>query len=227
MSEKIIKRSIKGYSVDDSILRLMINLLQHISDMENGQIVNNNRKRYLDKEKVLILDKYIFPSMANLIFFFKSISRYPELKKIFDDDIKDLLGVRRINPEQNKYAYLFSQLVRSILLIEDEPYSEEEADRDDFPSHYQLAETDKKDYRLRLNQILQDIVKIKVVDIDLAGVSEREKRFVQDDFNRVRLWTKIIAEGGAQITEDTEDIRLPHRTIKFGKIQLREDEDPI
>jgi len=53
---------------------------------------------------------------------------------------------------------------------------------------------------------------------------------VRDDFNRVRLWTRIIAEGGTQITEDTEeeDIknnRLPHRTIR--RIQLREDEEPV
>jgi len=66
--------------------------------------------------------------------------------------------------------------------------------------------------------------------IDLAGVSDIQKRIVRDDFNRVRLWTRIIAEGGTQITEDTEeeDIknnRLPHRTIR--RIQLREDEEPV
>ena len=78
-------------------------------------------------------------------------------------------------------SLIFSQLVLSILLIEEEAYNEEEEDRDDFPLHYQLAKTDKKDFRLRLNQIIQDIVKIKVVDIDLAGVSESEKRILQDD----------------------------------------------
>ena len=174
----------KHYSADYAMIRLMTNLLQYHSDLEYGRTVEKNRKRYLDKEKVTILDKFIFPAMANLTFFFKSISRYQELKQIFENDIEDLLGVRRENPQYNKYGFIFSQLVLSILLIEEEAYSEEAADRDDFPLHYQLDKTGKKNFRLRLNQILQDIVKIKVVDIDLAGVSESEKRIVQDDFNR-------------------------------------------
>jgi len=107
---------------------------------------------------------------------------------------------------------------------------EEIAVKDDFSSYTQLARKDKNDFRLRLNYILQDIVAIKVMAIDLAGVSDIEKRIVRDDFNMVRLWTRIIAEGGIQITEDTEeeDIknnRLPHRTIR--RIQLREDEEPV
>lgn len=232
MTGDVHKGTAKSYLPDYSIVRLLTLLLQYKSDIEDRQIVDKSKKRYLDKEKVTILDKFIFPSMANLTFFFKSISRYPELKKIFDDDIKDLLGVRRINPEQNKYGFIFSQLVRSILLIEEEPYSEEVADKEDFPLHKQSARTEKNDFRLRLNHILQDIIKIKAVDIDLDGVSNSEKRIVQDDFNRVRLWTRIIAEGGTQITEDTdeedaENNRLPHRTIKFGNIPLREDDEPI
>jgi hypothetical protein len=225
-------RKIKGYPPEEAVVSLMTNLLQYSSDLEYGRNVEKNRKRYLDKEKVTILDKFIFPSMANLTFFFKSISRYPELKHIFDDDIKDLLGVRRIDPQHNKYGFILSQLVRSILLIEEEEYSEEASAREDFPLHYQLAKIDKGDFRLRLNQILQDIIKIKIMDIDLAGVSEIEKRFLLDDFNRVLLWTRIIAAGTTQITEDTDDEdtennKLPHRTIKFGRIPLREDEEPI
>jgi hypothetical protein len=208
----------------------MTHLLQYSSDLEYGRNVEKNRKRYLDKEKVTILDKYVFPSMANLAFFFRSVSRYPELKKIFDNDIRDLLGINRINPQQNKFGFIFFELVRSILLVEEGIYREEVANKDDFPLHKQIARKDKNDFRLRLNHILQDIVKIKAVEIDLDGVSNAEKGIVQDDFNRVRLWTRIIAEGGTQITEDIdeEDIennRLPHRTIKFGNIPLREDEE--
>ena len=208
-------------------------LLHYASDVENGQPIDKGKKRYLDKEKVTILDKFIFPSMANLAFFFKSISRYPELKQIFDDDIKDLLGVRRMDQQYNKYGFIFSQLVRSILLIEEEAYSEEASAKEDYPLHYQLAKTGKEDFRLRLNQISPNIVKIKVVDIDLGEVLEHEKHFVQDDFNRVLLWTRIIAKGTTQITdeneetEDAENNKVPHRTLKFGNIPLREDEEPI
>jgi hypothetical protein len=46
-------------------------------------------RRYLDKEKVRILNDYIFPSMATLLFFFKCVANYPELRSIFENDIKD------------------------------------------------------------------------------------------------------------------------------------------
>jgi ribosome maturation protein Sdo1 len=51
--------------------------------------------------------------------------------------------------------------------------------------------------------------------IDLAGVSKIEKRFLLDDFNRVMLCTRIIAEGGTQLTEDTdnEEIEIINRLI--------------
>ncbi|MGC2426563.1 MAG: hypothetical protein WA421_05980 [Nitrososphaeraceae archaeon] len=127
------KTRIKSYFQDYSVVRLMTLLLHYASDVENGQPIDKGRKRYLDKEKVTILDKFIFPSMANLAFFFRSISRYPELKEIFDNDIKDLLGINRVDPQQNKYGFIFFELVRSILVIEEEAYSEEVANEDDFP----------------------------------------------------------------------------------------------
>jgi hypothetical protein len=233
MARGTFRRNVKSYSADRPVVTVMTDLLQYMSDKENRRIVNKNRKRYLDKEKVKILDRYIFPSMANLTFFFKSISRYPQLKEIFDNDIKDLLGVNRVNPQQNNYGFIFSQLVRSILLIEEEAPSEEVADKEDFPLQYQLARTDINDFRLRLNHVLQDIIRIKAVDIDLAEVPKAEKHFIEDDFNRARLWTRIIARRTTQTTdenEETEDIEnnnLPHRIIEFGRIPLREDEDPI
>jgi hypothetical protein len=236
LNKKKLKKNVKSYwpdspdSPDYPLVRLMTNLLQHTSDLEYGLDIDKNRKRYLDKEKVLILDKYIFPSMANLTFFFRSISKHHELKEIFDNDIKDLLGINRKDPKKDKFGFIFFELVSSILLIEEETHSEDAANKDDFPLHYQLARKGKNDFRLRLNHLLQDIVKNKTVDVDLAGVSNAEKRIVQDDFNRVRLWTRIIAEGGTQITEniDEEDIENnipPRRTIKFGNIPLREDDD--
>jgi hypothetical protein len=70
--------------------KFMVKLLQHLLDEEEIKSQEKitreeleklkKHKRYLDKEKVKILNNYIFPSMANVVFFFKSIVSYPELR---------------------------------------------------------------------------------------------------------------------------------------------------
>ena len=41
--------------------------------------------------KVGKLNRYVFPSMANLIAFFESISNSPELQEDFEDELEELL----------------------------------------------------------------------------------------------------------------------------------------
>jgi hypothetical protein len=214
MSNGLRRKHLKGYYPNHAIVSLMTKMLQHKDDKRLGGFVNKKRKRYFDKEKVLVLDRHIFPSMANLIFFFKSISRYPELEEVFENDIKDLLGVRRGDPEQDDYGFIFSQLLRSILLIEEEIHSE------------QFEEVaDRKDFRLQLNQILQEIVSFKV-DISLKNVfkNEKERRIVMDDFNRVELWTRMLSDN---IDKAAEDNIPPRRIIKIPSLPIREDDEPI
>lgn len=168
-------------------------------------------KRYLDKEKVAVLDKYIFQSMANLRFFFKSIAAYPQLREVFEDDIKDLLGIRRNNPQPNNYGFIIFNLLHSILQIGEGVYNEKR-------SH-------NKDFRLRLNQLLQETVWDKV-DASLTDVfnNESAQRTVADDFNRVWGWTRMLAES---IDQSAEDNVPPRRTIKSRTIPLRGHDEPI
>jgi hypothetical protein len=46
--------------------------------------------RNLDRMKVHVLDKFIFPSMANLTVFLEYIAKNEELQATFDDDLKEL-----------------------------------------------------------------------------------------------------------------------------------------
>lgn len=165
------------------------------------------RKRYLDKEKVKVLDKLIFPSMANLSYFFRCLTIYPQLREVFEDDVKDLLGVKRNNPQENNYGFIFFDLLRSILLIGEE---------------IRVGERDyDKGFRLRLNQVLQEIVWAKV-DVSLANVFKNPsaQRVVADDFNRVWAWTRMLAES---VDQSAEDNTPPHRTIRTGTYQLKPD----
>ena len=63
--------------------------------------------RSLQNTKTEVLDEIVFPSMANLIFFFESISRYAELEENFQADITELFGIKRLCPRPGNYAYYF------------------------------------------------------------------------------------------------------------------------
>src|SRR5437870_3613693 len=112
------------------------------------------------------------PAMANLTFFFRCISKYPQLGEVFEDDVKDLLGVRRENPQSNNYGFIISNLLHSFLLIEEGGYNEKRGHN--------------KDFRLRLNQILQEIVRAKVaVSITNVFKNENAQGAVLNDIDRV------------------------------------------
>jgi hypothetical protein len=199
--------------------KFMVKLLQHLLDEEEIKSQEKitreeleklkKHKRYLDKEKVKILNNYIFPSMANVVFFFKSIVSYPELREVFEDDIKDLLGVRRLNPQSNNYGFVFFNLLHSILLVGEGIYIDKREHR--------------KDFRLRLNQLLQELVWAKF-EVSLAKVfrNERAQRVVAGDFYRVWGWTRMLAEG---LDEANEAIQTPGRIIDFDTYHLKEDWD--
>src|SRR5262245_37848318 len=64
----------------------------------------DSQAKKINGKKVEILNKYIFPAMANLDFFFSTIAVYPMFQEVFEDDIKDLLGIRRYNPGKTEYG---------------------------------------------------------------------------------------------------------------------------
>ena len=70
--------------------------------------------------KVKILNRYIFPAMADLTFFFEAIAEYPELQETFANDLKDLLGIRRYDPDKTEYGYMLQSLIGAILILGNE-----------------------------------------------------------------------------------------------------------
>jgi hypothetical protein len=199
MKKRIDEQTTKSYQPHSAIISLIGNLSQYKWDAAHEGIIDKKRKRYLDKEKSKVLDQYVFPSMANIAYFFIHISETPELIEVFEKDIKDLLGVRRKNPQEQKYGYIFFKLMYSILLIAEGTYDESGASY--------------KDFRLRLNHILQEIVWAKV-DSSLTKVFKNPsaQQVVAGDFNRVYAWTRMLAESVDQTAEDNAPA---HRYIKF------------
>lgn len=215
----IKKNGAKSYRHDPAVNILMVKLLQHIDEEEEVKLRKDvsleeqekrkAHKRYLDKEKVNVLNDYVFQSMANVVFFFKCIASYPELRPIFENDIMDLLGVRRLNPQTNNYGFVLFNLLHAMLLVGEGLYIDKRGHN--------------KDFRLRLNQLLQEIVWAKF-EVSLTQVfrNSSAQRVVTDDFNKVWGWTRMVAE---TLDESAEDTKVPHRTIEIGTEHLREDWD--
>lgn len=51
--------------------------------------------------KSQILDEVIFPSMANLIYFFECVNATPKMKELFEKDIINLLDLRKVKDSVN------------------------------------------------------------------------------------------------------------------------------
>ncbi|MFL6321425.1 MAG: hypothetical protein ACJ72Q_13235 [Nitrososphaeraceae archaeon] len=130
------------------------------------------------------------------------MSTYKPLNKIFENDVKDLLGIRVKDPESDEYAFLFADFLSSIL----------------------STEFHKKGVRLGLIHILQEIIKENVEEyIDSTQKNENIKNIILGDFDRVSSWTAIFSEN----MDQTAGVRA-HRTLNFNdRLSLREGEGPI
>jgi hypothetical protein len=89
---------VNGYLPHDAVINYMRDRL-HFEKTRNklklkGQdLAGDNSYRNLKKRKTDVLD-IMFKSMADILFF-KSIAKHQELQDIFEDDIMDLLGIKR------------------------------------------------------------------------------------------------------------------------------------
>jgi hypothetical protein len=188
-----------GYLPD----KLVINYVREklLFDKEKNELklggkdlADNDRYANLKKRKFNVLDR-IFTSMANLMFFFDCIAKYPNLEELFEDDIEDLLGVRRTNQEQI-YGYILANLLYSILFV-------------------QKKQNNNADFRLLLPTVLQQIVRNKARQF-LTEVFKIQtaSQAVSDDFDRALAWSEMLAH--STNIENKE----PSRTLNFDSEEL-------
>jgi hypothetical protein len=107
--------------------------------------------------------------MANLQFFFESVSTIPELSN-FESDIRHLFGIRRHRPRAHNYAFMFKELVLGMINITNgEP-----------------------DFRLKLVHQLQDIIFRKIYRSEILD-SEKATNVIFGDIGRVLAWTEMLS----------------------------------
>src|SRR6478736_5661636 len=214
MSHKMVAQSIsnrtKSYPLDAKLIKYMHEKSQLQQKKEK---INAAGKKKLSKEdreklegietrltslkndKTRILHKIIFPSMANLCFFFEAVAQSPQLQENFASDIIQLLGIRRNSPSEDNYAFMFRRLIWSIF----------------FPS-----EPRENDFTLKLANQLQQIIYVKMKRplYEFFKENSEPKNMVLLDIERVKAWTELISQ--TVNDEYTFDIQFKE---KYGKTE--------
>jgi hypothetical protein len=132
--------------------------------------------RTLKNTKTKVLDEIIFPSMANLTFFFDAISKDPELERTFNSDISQLLGIRRLHPRPWNYAFVFVKLIHGMI-----------STTDDYKQN---------DFRIRLIHELQKLIRTKFQTLSLTTFPIGQFsafKIVNQDIDRVLAWMEMIS----------------------------------
>jgi hypothetical protein len=184
--------------------KLQIEKKKREDNISGNKISLEEKIRYesLRTEKKRILENIIFPSMANLIFFFESVDEDKILEETFKDEIEDLLGIRRTDPSLNNYGIFFWRLVSAIISID--------------------SRHDKQDFRLKLTHQLHEIICKKVnVMIGIFLKNEDAKEKVRQDMTGAMAWTEMIAAD----VKDHYDFQILSEPVDVCKMNMKQKKE--
>lgn len=163
----------KIYTPHAEFKLFMKNFLQFLRKEELSESAGEKGKN-LRRMKNYYLNEHLFPSMANVVFFFETVSLHHELEEEFELDIKDLLGIRRINPKANNYAYVFQALVHSII--------------------YTKKGYKNNNFRLRLILELQRMIRQRLLNLTVGAFeNDNVAKYINEDIDRAETWTELVA----------------------------------
>lgn len=187
-----------------------------LSEMDERESKANN------KNKNKVLNKHLFPSIANLVYFFEFINKHPELDGIFDEDVQDLFGLRGPHVKRHKVSdgkyLIFLRLLDALLSYENTLIVEEFDGKT-----YTERRTKKKDFDVGRNirlQLVSGIVTAALESLqDLSAEKEGDQptiarlkigSLIAQDFRRTSDWRDYYCT--SQIVQNTD---RPHRVIGF------------
>ena len=158
----------------------------------------NKIKRNLDRRKVDVLNKHIFRSMANLIIFFDNLAEHPELRNLYEEDVKELLGF--IGQNAKKYEdNIVTRLLQSILTWN--------------------TNIEPINFRLELILSIQNVLYHKILDLTLMDKNLGDSitnTIVNPDVGRALIWSRMFSAKYTQSEHKKNDkAREPNRPINF------------
>ena len=202
-----------SYAEISSLNELLKDQLQYLQSVEEehkkmvageGEIPEEEKlklrkiKRNLDRRKVDVLNKHIFRSMANLIIFFDNLAEHPELRNIYEEDVKELLGF--IGQNAKKYEdNIVTRFLQSILTWN--------------------TNREPINFRLELMSSIQNVIYHKIVNLSLMDENLGESvtnMIVNPDVGRALIWCRMFSAKYRQSEKKKEDqTRKPNRPINF------------
>jgi hypothetical protein len=158
----------------------------------------NKIKRNLDRRKVDVLDKHIFRSMANLVVFFDNLAEHSELRTMYEEDVKELLGF--VGQNAKKYEdNIITRLLQSILSWD--------------------TNRDPINFRLELMSSIQNVIYNEIINLTLMDENLGESvtnMIVNPDVGRALIWCRMFSAKYRQSEKKREDqVREPNRPINF------------
>lgn len=160
------------------------------------QIEYEKKYNQVHHMKDYYLQNIVFPAMANLLFFFEAVSNNPNLFTEFEDQIKDLLGIRRLNPRAFNYATSFISLIEGMI----------------------VTTSKNEDFRVRLMQKLGDLIWLKVTNMKILETPKTTGRVLQD-IGLGLAWLEMLASR----VSDEYDLSL--LSPRYGTYKTEEEAD--
>ena len=170
-----------------------LRLLKEEEDVQPGSKLGNKhytRKARNQGVKVDVLNKIIFPSMANLIYLFEFINHHPQLGRLLDKDIDELLGLKGVhfktrNADERKKYSAFQRIMYSLI-------------------SYQNKNTRLAILNIIGHEIIKQLIILGTEKEPLIG-----NKILLQDLGRAQVWMRHV----------TSDIKLnvnrAHRPITF------------
>ena len=202
------------------------NIIQEgrIEEYEKLQNEIQNNYKNLNVERLRFLDQYIFRSMANLIVFFEHLAKYPELRDVFETDIKELFGYIT---ELDKKTYTKEQ-ENSDGKIEKVPYFTIYCQENGYNNiirrfmrallHWDI-ENDPNNFRLGLIRDIQYVIfqhMSTIASREFGGDIGGADHIINDDIGRAVSWTTLFSSRYCKSEHANEDkSKRPKRPILF------------
>jgi len=215
----------KSYRSSIKLTEYMEKKLQHFKDLEKieskkyagedlEKLKNAVAKKYhnINNKKTRLLDGTILPSMANLIVFFEYLTKYPQLRELFEDDVKELFGY--VRGDQKKFQErpaiirrFISAVFNSWPLIKKDPKDPNSEYVQD-PNNFRLDVIG--DLQTELMNIITGLAREDFGGT--FGVNE----IVNTDMGRAVTWAKLYAQRYTKSKEAEEDYKTkPSRPVSF------------
>lgn len=139
------------------------------------------------------LNKYVFPSMANVVVFLEYASR-KELRRIFDKDVKELLLGKSTSEYEKHYRPIFRRLIHAAL-SQTVDRKEDHTSNKFLQEDYEELKSD--DFKYLLAQMAQQEIGWMMLGVSLArfGSGGIAQSLMKPDMGRAESWLNLLASG--------------------------------